>query len=38
MSKHLVLVGRKNSLSTGRNLWQIQPQGGAAICCERLGV
>lgn len=27
MSKHLEAVGRKNSISTGRNLWQKQPQG-----------
>lgn len=38
MSKHLATVGRENSLLTGRNLQQIQPQGAAAICRDPLQV
>lgn len=30
--------GKENSLLAGRNLQQNQAQGGAAICCDRLGV
>lgn len=34
--QHLGIVGRKNSLLTGRNLQQ--NQGGAAICRDQLPV
>uniref|UniRef100_A0A669C5A2 Collagen type VI alpha 2 chain n=1 Tax=Oreochromis niloticus TaxID=8128 RepID=A0A669C5A2_ORENI len=36
--KHLMTVGRKNSLLTGRNLQQNQAQVGAAICPACLGL
>lgn len=32
VSRHLVTVGRKKSLLTGRKLRQNQPQGRAAMC------
>lgn len=37
MSKYLVTMGGKNSLSTGRDLWHNQTQGGATICYAWLG-
>lgn len=38
MSKHLVLVGRENSLFKGRNFRQNQAPGGRAMCHDWLGV
>lgn len=37
MNKHLAMVGKKNSIITGRNVGQNQTQGGEAICTEWWG-